>query len=179
MPHYCVFGEAVNVAQKMEALGKRKHLFIVDSFHSFSVEGQDAHCDRDYVVSPQKTIVCRSTSVEFNALLWPWFETCILSTTLFRQKHVSSVTASESTTHKFGFKMANPPWNNSVIFLLPDSAFVDFGIKLVIKSLSLFFNHSSVIFWSTYLLNKNMLKDLVVEKITLIYWHNRFKLFRV
>ena len=25
MPHYCVFGEAVNVAQKMEALGKRKY----------------------------------------------------------------------------------------------------------------------------------------------------------
>jgi hypothetical protein len=23
MPHYCVFGEAVNVASKMEALGKR------------------------------------------------------------------------------------------------------------------------------------------------------------
>ena len=27
MPHYCVFGEAVNVAQKMEALGKRKYEF--------------------------------------------------------------------------------------------------------------------------------------------------------
>jgi len=29
MPHYCVFGEAVNVASKMEALGKRMYYFTV------------------------------------------------------------------------------------------------------------------------------------------------------
>lgn len=28
MPHYCVFGEAVNVASKMEALGKRKSIVV-------------------------------------------------------------------------------------------------------------------------------------------------------
>lgn len=28
MPHYCVFGEAVNVASKMEALGKRMYTHL-------------------------------------------------------------------------------------------------------------------------------------------------------
>lgn len=33
MPHYCVFGEAVNIANKMEALGKRKLYKVLYCFH--------------------------------------------------------------------------------------------------------------------------------------------------
>ena len=36
MPHYCVFGEAVNVAQKMEALGKRKWWYSSFAHFTFS-----------------------------------------------------------------------------------------------------------------------------------------------
>ena len=78
MPHYCVFGEAVNVAQKMEALGKRKRLFFYFIFV----------CFKEYLTIHYNTLL--TTSLLTSSSLSLFMHSLIISIYTATHNHVAT-----------------------------------------------------------------------------------------